>query len=94
MATLRAKEAFSFNDINGVPRAVSAGDLFDSADRNVKGREHLFEAVEIDIDRRRMATGDIEDATAEPGAKRSVSTTPGRRPKAESSSKDDDGTND
>ena len=76
MTTLRAREPFSFNDINGVPRAVSAGDLFDSADRNVKGREHLFEPVEVDIDRRRKATS-VEDATAEPGAKRSLSTTSG-----------------
>lgn len=79
MATLRAKEPFSFNDINGVPRNVSAGDLFDSADRNVKGREHLFEAVEVDVDRRRKATGGVEDATAEPGTKRSLSTSSGPR---------------
>lgn len=76
MTTLRAKEPFSFNDINGVPRNVSSGELFDSADRNVKGREHLFEAVEVDIDRRRKATAGVEDATAEPGEKRSVSTAP------------------
>lgn len=74
MATLRAREPFSYNDINGVPRNVSAGDLFDSADRNVKGRELLFEAVEVDIDRRRKAAAGVEDATAEPGERRSVST--------------------
>lgn len=77
MATLRAKEPFSFNDINGVPRNVSSGDLFDSADRNVKGREHLFETVEVDVDRRRKATAGVEDATAEPGIKRSLSTSSG-----------------
>lgn len=76
MATLRAREAFSYNDINGVPHNVAPGDLFDSADRNVKGREHLFETVEIAVDRRRKATG-VEDATAEPGAKRSLSTSSG-----------------
>jgi hypothetical protein len=78
MATLRAREPFSFNDINGVPQIVAAGDLFDSADRNIKGREHLFEAVEVNVDRRRKATS-VEDATAEPGAKRSLSTTSGAK---------------
>ena len=64
----RAREAFAFNDKQGVPRVVNAGALMSSNDPNFKGKEHLFEPVEFAAAR---ASG-VEDATAEPGALRSV----------------------
>jgi hypothetical protein len=69
MAVLRAKEAFAYNDSAGVPRVVRPGDLFDASDPAVKKRGHLFETVEVNVERR--AT--VEAATAAPGERRSVS---------------------
>jgi hypothetical protein len=69
MATLRCKEPFSA-DLGGVPRTIPAGALLDSTDPIVKGREHLFESVDVYMDRRAPAA--VEAATAAPGEKRSV----------------------
>ncbi|MGW6121500.1 hypothetical protein ACWFRF_20830 [Nocardia sp. NPDC055165] len=68
---LRAREAFSYTDKSGVPRVVRPGDLVDSDDPDVKGREHLFETVEVAANR---AAGAVEQTTAAPGEKRTVST--------------------
>lgn len=70
MTTYRAKEPFAFTDVNGVPRSVVPGDLFDGDDPNLKGKLGLFEPVEAAAKR---AAG-VEDASAEPGSLRSVST--------------------
>jgi len=73
MATLRCKEPFSA-DIKGVPRVVPAGQLLDSDDPIVKGREHLFEPVESFMASRVVEVSEsVETATAAPGEKRSVS---------------------
>lgn len=68
MATLRCKESFAA-DVNGVQRVVTAGQLLDSADPIVKGRDSLFEPVETYIQRN---TPPVEQATAAPGEKRAV----------------------
>jgi hypothetical protein len=57
MAVVRAKQTMWVSS----QRIVHAGDLFDSTDPVVKGREALFEsAVQV-----------VEQATAAPGEKRS-----------------------
>jgi hypothetical protein len=66
MATLRVKEPFAV-DVKGAPRVLTAGQLVDSTDPVVKGREHLFEAIEA-----YMVRSSPEQATAAPGEKRSV----------------------
>ena len=71
MATLRCKEPFSA-DLNGVPRTIPAGALLDSDDPIVKGRERLFEPVDAYMVRRSQSA-QVEQATAEPGERRSVS---------------------
>lgn len=74
MATLRCKEPFSA-DIKGVPRVVPAGQLVDSSDPIVKGREHLFESVDAHMASRDTAPDTmaaVETATAAPGEKRSA----------------------
>jgi hypothetical protein len=68
----RAKEPFAFTDKNGVPRSIVPGDLMTGGDPNLKGREHLFERVEVAAAR---AVNVVEDASAAPGELRSVSTT-------------------
>ncbi|BBU22156.1 hypothetical protein [Mycobacterium xenopi] len=84
MAIVRATKPFTYWN-NGVPRTVRAGDLFDTSDPCVKGRAGLFEPVEVAAAR----TASIEDATAEPGARRSVSTTRGRRKPASEPERDE-----
>ncbi len=85
----RAKESFTFWDKDGVPRDIPAGTLIDP-DRveGYKGREHLFEDVEVYVDRVEKAKEastkpnkpgapdeQVETATAEPGERRNVTTT-------------------
>jgi hypothetical protein len=70
MAIVRAREPFAYTDATGVPRIVSPGQLFDSADPCVVSRSHLFEAVEVAA--ARNASTAIETATAAPGESRSV----------------------
>ncbi len=69
-AIYRAREAFAFTDKRGVPRVVNAGDLIAADDPSLKGKIHLFEQVELAAAR---ASG-VEEATAEPGSRRSLST--------------------
>jgi hypothetical protein len=80
----RAKEAFAFDGKDGVPQVVRPGDLMSDGDPNFKGKEQLFEKVEVAaqraVDRPKGKTEEatakpkVEEATAEPNAKRSVST--------------------
>ncbi|PVA66211.1 hypothetical protein [Mycobacteroides abscessus] len=78
MAVYRAKEGFSYDDTNGVPRIVAAGSLMSDNDSGFKGRENLFEPVEAHVvaESARRRGKSVEDASAEPNARRSVSTTP------------------
>jgi hypothetical protein len=75
MAILRVRESF-FCNRDGLPRVYSAGELVDSGDVVVKGREHLFEAVEATAERTTPPA--VEQATAAPGEKRHVSTRRGK----------------
>lgn len=76
MSVLRAREAFACADAQGTPRVVRPGDLFDSDDALVVGREGLFEPVEVATQRAEsvVAGTGVESATAAPGERRSVST--------------------
>lgn len=62
----RAVEAFAFANKGGVPHSVAPGDLMSDEDPNYKGREHLFEPVEV-ATARQAAT---ETASAAPGERR------------------------
>lgn len=73
MAIYAAKEAFTF-DQDGVPRFFASGTLVSDDDPGFKGREHLFQAVEVAAAARAAAT---ETAAAAPGEHRSR--TRGRR---------------
>lgn len=66
MAVLRCTTPFA--TAGPVPRVVSGGELVDSADPVVKGREENFEPVEAFMARR----AGVEQATAAPGEKRTV----------------------
>lgn len=69
MATLRCKEAFAaYTD--GVPRVVGAGELVDTDDPIIEGREHMFEPIDTYMSRR--GGGQDETATAAPGEARTV----------------------
>lgn len=72
MATLRCKDAFATH-VNGIPRVVAAGQLVDSDDPAVKGREQFFEPVDTYMSRR-SGVHQVEHATAAPGEVRMVST--------------------
>lgn len=70
MATLRCKDAFAA-DVAGVPRVVAAGQLVDSSDPIVKGRERFFEPVDMYMGRRsEKPPAQAETATAVPGERR------------------------
>lgn len=87
MAVFRAKEPFALPGPIG--RVVPAGEVMSDTDPDFKGREHLFEPVEASIAtaKARLAGKEVltgptsETASAEPNAKRSVSTTPKPGPK-------------
>jgi len=68
MATLRCKEPFAA-DVDGIPRVVPAGTLIDSSDPIVKGRDHLFEPIDVFMSSK---APQVEQATAGPGEKRSL----------------------
>lgn len=75
MAKFRATESFTFTGANGKPRVIMKGALVDGRDPDYRGREHLFAAV----DRPGQRGPAVEDATAEPGARRSLGRPRGRR---------------
>lgn len=75
MAILSVKQAFAIDE-KGVTRIFHPGQLVDSDDPAVKGREVLFDTVEDVVGRRTgqvPASDVIEAATAEPGQKRARS---------------------
>jgi hypothetical protein len=76
MAVYRAKESFAYDDKDGVPRIVTPGMLLSDNDPGFKGRESLFEPVEEHVvaETARRRGKSVEDATAEPNTRRSVST--------------------
>ncbi|WP_435215907.1 hypothetical protein [Streptomyces sp. bgisy034] len=67
--TRRCKAAFAAT-VNGVPKVMRPGTLVPDDDPVIKGREHLFEDVDAFMQRK---TPRVEEATAEPGARRSLS---------------------
>lgn len=71
MATLRSKTAFAVF-FDGVPRVVGAGELVDSDDPVVDGREEMFEPVDTFMSRHRSS----ETATAAPGEARAIKRSP------------------
>lgn len=77
MAVYRAKAGFCYDDKDGVPRIVAAGDLMSDSDPGFKGREELFDPVEAHVvaESARRRGKSVEEATAEPNARRSL---PGR----------------
>lgn len=63
----RCKAAFAAS-VGGVPRVMRPGTLVQDDDPVIKGREHLFEDVDAFVQQRTR----VESATAEPGARRSL----------------------
>lgn len=82
MAIMRCRESFSYWDDKGSPHDMPAGTLIES-DRfsGFRGREHLFEDVEVfvDMQEKKKSGTRVESATQAPGEKRSVSTVKGTK---------------
>ena len=73
MAVFRVKEAYSFDDANGVPVTVRAGTLLADDDPRAIGRERFLEPAEDAAARTAPgATGAVETATAAPGERRTT----------------------
>lgn len=68
MAIKRCRASFAVS-VGGVPRMVTVGQLVEASDPVIKGREHLFEDVETHVSDRALK---VEQATADPGERRSV----------------------
>lgn len=78
MAIKRCKSSFAAS-VDGTPRMYNVGQLVDSSDPVIKGREALFEDVETHVaEKAAHRSSGAERATAEPGEKRSVQ--PVRKP--------------
>ena len=77
MAVLRCTEAFAYSGPQGVPQVCTPGMLVDDKDPAVKGHEHWFEPVEVTAARvtNSGSAALVEQATAEPGEKRSTKRT-------------------
>ena len=86
MAILRCKEAFAVTDSDGAALVFAPGDLVDSKNKHVKGRESLFETVEASVERQARP---VEQATAAPGEQRSV-TKPAKKAAAKKSESNQD----
>lgn len=69
MTIKRCKAAFAAS-VNGTPHMFKVGQLVDGDDPVIKGREGLFEDVETYVSDRSASR--VEQATADPGEKRSV----------------------
>jgi hypothetical protein len=83
MAIKRCVAAFAAS-VDGVPRMYTVGQLVDASDPVIKGREGLFEDVETHMaDKAARQAPQVEQATADPGERRSV----GRPAKKAASSK-------
>ncbi|MDQ0842404.1 hypothetical protein [Streptomyces sp. V1I6] len=91
MAIKRAKASFVAY-IGGAPRLVNAGDLIDDSDPVVAGREDLFGSIEDHMARPGRT---VEQATSEPGERRSVGRPAKRvapsKPPSKPEAKDDGG---
>jgi len=79
VAIKRSKVSFAVT-VRGVPKVINAGHLVEDGDPLLKGREHLFEDVETHLSDR---SASVEQATAAPGEKRTVTRgrPPGRKPR-------------
>lgn len=72
MPIKRCVAAFAAS-VDGVPRMYTVGQLVDASDPVIKNREGLFEDVETHMaDKAARQAPRVEQATAEPGEKRSV----------------------
>ena len=71
MAIKRCISPFSVWDSAGTPRVIAGGELIADSDPAYAGHEAMFEDVETHVER---TSGKVEQATAEPGEKRTVST--------------------
>lgn len=81
----RAREAFAYTDKDGAARIVTPGMLVSASDPGYKGREKLFEPVDVAVEKAEARiAGKTEDTSAEPNAKRSVSTAHKASPKTAS----------
>lgn len=88
MKIKRVRESFCYWDENSQPHDFTAGTIVDiEKTSGYKGREHLFEDVEVYVDRvdtakaastqadkPKAANKPVEAATSEPGEKRDLST--------------------
>jgi hypothetical protein len=77
MAIFSANQPFTFTGKNGVPRVITPGVLMSDDDPDYKGKEQFFEPIEVAAARPALSAsgrGGVEDASAEPNTKRSVST--------------------
>lgn len=78
MTIKRVKEPFALGGKDGAHRIFNVGDLVDTSDSAYKGREHLFEDLELAVGRKAEPQTSIthpshvERATAEPEEKREV----------------------
>jgi hypothetical protein len=72
MAVFRAIESFAFTGHDGVPRSIRPGTLMSDDDPDYKGKESLFEPVEVAAARPAQQASGVEDATAQTDTKRSV----------------------
>lgn len=81
MAVKRCKAAFAVF-VNGSPRMLNPGVLVDESDPIVKSHPHFFEDVETYVSDR--AGERVEQATAEPGEKRTVTPTARRSSRTKS----------
>lgn len=68
MGIKRSKASFAAV-VNGVPQVVPVGYLVEDGHELTKGREHLFEDVGAHVSQR---DSQVEQATAAPGEKRTV----------------------
>jgi hypothetical protein len=80
---VRAIECFAFTGHDGVPRVITPGVLMATDDPDYKGKEELFESVEVAAARpAQQAAGEsesqahnlpkVDDVAAQPTTKRSV----------------------
>lgn len=75
MGIKRATTSFGWManvDGQAVPRVVTTGSLYDEADEVVRRFGEHFEDVDLHVDRRREARAEVEQATAAPGERRTV----------------------
>lgn len=91
MTIKRVKESFAHASSDGTMVTLTAGQLVDTDKFDITGKESLFEDVDTYVGRQEAnkqaqsttAKPSVETATAEPGEKRNVSTSPSVAPKRE-----------